>query len=248
VRQLLPSWVPDADPGPVYGGPRPTRADRPWVMANMVASTDGSATVEGRSGGLGGPADRLLFRLLRARTDLVLVAAGTVRAEGYGPVRLPEDLRAARAAAGRPPVPAIAVVSGSLALDWSSPLFTAAQVRPLVVTARSSAGNDQAAAARVADVVVAGDERVDLGEALTALGARGHQLVLCEGGPSLLGQLVSGGLVDELCLTVAARLAGGDGPRIVRGPALVPPAELTLATAFEDDSHLFLRYLPAGPG
>ncbi len=98
-----------------------------WVLANMVGGLDGSAAVGGRVGALTGGADAVLFRRLRALADVVLVGAETVRAEGYGPVRLPDDLRAERVAAGRPPVPPVAVVSRSLRLDWDGPLFTEAE-------------------------------------------------------------------------------------------------------------------------
>jgi riboflavin biosynthesis pyrimidine reductase len=118
MRQLFPSPVDPVDPADVYGDPpRAGPGGRPGVRLNMIASVDGATTVAGVSGGLGGGADHELFALLRSLADVVLVAAGTVRAEGYGPSRVP-----------------VAVVTRSCRLDWESPFFTAPVARPIVVT------------------------------------------------------------------------------------------------------------------
>jgi riboflavin biosynthesis pyrimidine reductase len=205
---------------------------RPALLLNMIASVDGGTAVDGRSGGLGGSADRRVFAALRSLADVVLVAAGTVRAERYGPAAVP-----------------IAVVSGSLQLDWESPFFSAADRRPLVVTHRRAPAAEAVRASKVADVVVAGESRVDLLLALELLGERGFRHVLAEGGPSLNGALAGAGVLDELCLTVAPVLVSGDAKRIVAGPRLGPPAQLALRSACEEDGYLFLRYRsPANQG
>ena len=233
VRRLLPAPADDVDPRATYAdAPRPPRAGRPWVVANMIASADGSAAVDGRSAPLGGSADRQVFHLLRAAADVVVAAAGTVRAERYRPIREPR------------PTP-IAVVSRSLALDWSMPLFVEAPARTIVLTCEAADAGRRGGAAADADVVVAGDEAVDPVRALAALAERGHRVALCEGGPSLLGQLVAAGVLDELCLTVSPLVAAGDGPRVVTGAALAAPARMALASALEDDGFLLLRYLTA---
>jgi len=224
VRQLLPTFVDPVDPMAVYADP-PVAAGRPGVRFNMIASVDGATAVDGVAGGLGGDADRALFALLRRLADVVLVAAGTVRAEGYGPS----------------PVP-IAVVTRSCRLDWDSRFFTAQVARPVVVTVATAPAEARARAAEVADVVVAGERDVDLARALDALGARGWRAVLCEGGPTLNGQLAAAGLLDELCLTLSPCLVGGDAKRLLAGPLLPGPPTLTLASACEEDGFLFLRF------
>ena len=230
MRQLLPHPAEHVELASVYRRDRPPRAERPWVVTNMVASADGAATLEGRSGGLGGPADRQVFRLLRASVDVVVAAAETVRVERYRPIL------------GPPPVP-IAVVSRSLALDWSSPLFTEAPARTILLTCEAADRGARRRAEAVADVVVAGGEAVEPGLALAALAERGHQVALCEGGPDLLAQLVAADVVDELCLTVSPLLVGGAGPRILTGGAATAPLRLVLDSALEDDGFLLLRYL-----
>jgi len=224
VRQLLPTFVDPVDPMAVYADP-PVAAGRPGVRFNMIASVDGATAVDGVAGGLGGEADRALFALLRRLADVVLVAAGTARAEGYGPS----------------PVP-IAVVTRSCRLDWDSRFFTAQFARPVVVTVATAPAEARARAAEVADVVVAGERDVDLARALDVLGARGWRAVLCEGGPTLNGQLAAAGLLDELCLTLSPCLVGGDAKRLLAGPLLPGPPTLTLASACEEDGFLFLRY------
>ena len=224
LRQLFPEPHEAVEPLDVYRD-LPVVAGRPAVRLNMIASVDGATAVDGLSGGLGGSADRKVFAALRSLADVVLVAAGTVRAETYGPAKVP-----------------IAVVSGSLSLDWTTPFFTAATHRPIVVTSKQAPPAALEQAAAVADVMIAGDGEVDLRDAVRQLGERGFRHVLAEGGPSLNGALAAADLLDELCLTLAPYLVSGNAKRIVAGPALVPPSGLNLRTACEEDGYLFLRY------
>jgi riboflavin biosynthesis pyrimidine reductase len=224
VRQLLPRFVDPVDPRDVYAD-LPRAAGRPGVRLNMIASLDGATAVEGVAGGLSGKADRELFLLLRSLADVVLVAAGTVRAERYRPSAVP-----------------VAVVTRSCRLDWGSRFFTAQDARPLVVTVATAPAAERARAAQVADVVIAGEHDVDLVEVVDALGARGFRAVLCEGGPTLNAQLAAAGLLDELCLTLSPLLVGGDAKRLLAGPLLPGPPSLRLVTACEQDGFLFLRY------
>ncbi|MGC1513350.1 MAG: pyrimidine reductase family protein [Acidimicrobiales bacterium] len=228
VRQLFPHRLDVVDPLEVYAVERKPRGDRPWVLANMVASVDGAATSQGRSGSLSTPGDRQIFHLLRRLADVILVGAGTVRAEGYGPPRGPDATT-------------IAVVSGQLDLDLASPLFVDATTRPCILTCEDADEQLTADARAVADVVVAGRDRVDLVRAMQVLRLRGADVVLCEGGPVLLGQLVELDLVDELCLTISPMLVGDQGPRILTGMSPQRRAAEPL-TILEEDGCLFLRY------
>jgi riboflavin biosynthesis pyrimidine reductase len=220
----MPELVDPVDPMVVYGD-LPVARGRPAVRLNMIASVDGATTVAGLSGGLGGPGDKRVFSVLRSLADAVLVAAGTVRAETYGP---------------SPHL--IAVVSRSCVLDWRAPFFIEAPVRPIVFTVAAAQADNRARAAEVADVVIAGDDSVDMRRAIDALGERDARTVLAEGGPSLNGQLAAAGLIDELCLSVSPGLVGGDSKRILSGPALEMPARCELRSVCEDDGYLFLRY------
>lgn len=194
----------------------------------MIASLDGATTVTGVSGALGGPADHALFAVLRAQADVVLVAAGTVRAEHYGPAKRP-----------------IAVISRSCRLDWDTPFFTAAGARPLVITVSRAPESNRKSAAQVADVIIAGEHDVDLRAALGVLGARGFAQVLAEGGPSLNGQLAAAGLIDEICLTLSPLLVSGEAKRILAGPSLPGGQQWRLRSLCEQDGFLFLRWRPA---
>ncbi|MFN2535450.1 MAG: dihydrofolate reductase family protein [Pseudonocardiaceae bacterium] len=221
MRQLLPVVADDVDPVVVYAD-LPAASGRPAVRLNMIASLDGAATVEGLSGGLGGPADHRVFAALRELTDVVLVAAGTVRAERYGPSKVP-----------------LAIVTRSCALDLDAPLFVEG-ARAIVLTVAAAPPKAIAAAREVADVLVAGERTVDLGVALQLLGEAGHRNVLAEGGPSLNAQLAAGDLIDELCLTIAPCLLGGDSRRILAGPP-VNMNRFALHTICEESGYLFLR-------
>lgn len=219
----------------------------PWVRANMIASVDGAAVLDGGSRALGSPADRELIGTLRALADVVLVGAGTARAEGYGPLRPKSARRSARAAAGLPPCPRLAVVSGSLDLDPGAPMFTAAEVPTVVVTCEAAPTARLHRLGEVAEVIVAGDSRVDAAAALDALRDRGLRHVLCEGGPRLLADLAAAGRLDELCLTVAPVLVAGDAPRILARSPSPDTAHMHLAHVLDDDGYLYLRYVLRAP-
>lgn len=252
MRRLLPaepdsrtaSWDPDTLEGlaAVYAYPEETDEGRPWLRANMVSALDGAARLGLHSEGLSGAADKRIFGVLRALSDVVLVGAETVRSEGYRPARAREVFRTGRAARGQAPAPAIAVVTRSLDLDLSAPLFTEPLQPTVLITSAAAPAEARRAAAAVADLVVAGEQRVDLAAAVRALTDRGWTRILTEGGPRLLGQVAAAGLLDELCLSVAPLLTAGDAPRILDGPALASVQRLELSSLLEEDGFLFARY------
>jgi riboflavin biosynthesis pyrimidine reductase len=258
VRQIYPAGEPaddqvlDRDAGDLLASlyAYPETGGRPWVRANMIASADGAAQIDGRSGGLAGPADRMLLQVLRSLADVILVGAGTARAEAYRPARpgaMRQDLRA-----GRPATPPVAVVTASLDLDPGGPLIAQApaDARTIVLTTASSPAGRRAALARHADVIVAGTDRVSADQAIAALASRGHSRILTEGGPALLAELARAGLLDELCLTISPILAGGRAGRILADPPAgdlpaFAPESLSLAHVLARDGYLFCRYLRA---
>ena len=242
MRQLLPAPAPaspgDADLPALYAYP-PGR----WLRGNMVASADGAGSLGGVTASLSSGADRQVFALLRALADVILVGAGTVRAEDYGPARRTERWHHLRA--GRPPTAPIAVVSARLDLDPAGRVFTGAppHARTIVITTAQAPADLRAALARHADLITAGEAAVDLDAAVRALADRGYQRVLTEGGPSLLAELAEAGLLDELCLTIAPLLAGPGAGRIVSGEESPGgPLPLTLAHVLEDSGFLLCRY------
>ena len=241
MRMLYPEADGDIDPVAAYSVDRPAPADRPWLLTNMIASVDGATALDGVSGGLGGDPDRAVFAAIREVADLILVAGGTVRAESYGPPKSSDDARARRVARGQAPDPRLAVVTASLNLDPAGDLFTGGGVTPLIITAAQAPAEPRRRLEDVAEVVTAGIERVDLAAALASL-ADTADVVLSEGGPSLLGQLATDDLIDELCLTLAPAIAGGSSKRFVHGAELDKLTGLDLAHVLESEGMLFLRY------
>jgi len=286
VRQIFPPDAAHAEIGPVEFGPAGPGAtgppgpaavmalaglyaypagealDRPWLRANMVVSVDGAASLVGRSGGLSGPADRLLFSVLRSLADVILVGAATARAERYRPAAARAIWSVLRD--GRAPTPPIAVVTRELSLDPDSPLIALAPggSRTIVLTTAAAPDRRRAAVARHADVVVAGQDSLTPAAVIGALAERGYRRVLTEGGPNLLGQFAAAGLLDDLCLTISPLLEGGWADRIVTVPhgaggpgsagqagdraAASRPwavARLRLAHVLEDHGALLCRYL-----
>ncbi|MFI9102651.1 pyrimidine reductase family protein [Streptomyces fildesensis] len=222
----------------------PDRAGGPWLRANMVASLDGAAWHDGKSQGLSSAADLRIFGTLRALADVVVVGAETVRQEGYRPAKAREAFAERRAAAGQTPAPVIAVVSASLDLDFTLPLFTAPLTPTLILTGATAPADRVAAATKAgAHVVTAGDGAgADPVRAVRELAERGLTRLLHEGGPRLLAQFTAAGVVDELCLTIAPLLTAGDAPRIMNGPGVTVPERFSPASILEEDGFLFTRY------
>jgi len=245
VRQLMPRARKDVDPVDLYAADaRPAPSDRPWVMLGMIQSADGAAVVDGRSGGLGGEGDRQVFRAVRGVADAILVGAVTARAERYGAVQCTEEIQAARLERGQRAQPRLAIVSGSLDLPADLPLFDGPD-KPMVVTDGSAPAGMRSVMARRAEIITAGDGRLDFDTALRALRKRGVEVLLCEGGPTLNGLLLRNGLVDELCVSLSPLLVGGPAPRIIHGHE---PHQLGLELhrVLEHEGMLFLRYARAG--
>jgi riboflavin-specific deaminase-like protein len=242
VRRLLPEPA-TLDVAEAYGelrlGDR-AHAARPWVAANFISSVDGRATWDGKSGALGGPADREIFARLRCATDAILAGTHTVRVERYGRLVADPNRRAERERQGLAPDPAAILVTRSGDLPLEAPLF-ADPAQPIFVYGPEVLADPPDAAA---PVTVTRLPQVTFAAVLADLRARhGIRSVLCEGGPSLFAGLLHEGMIDELFLTLAPKLAGGGAATtIASGPPLPELAGLTLASLHEHDSFLFLRY------
>ncbi len=246
VRMLLPDRVDDLGPAQLaaaYAWP-----STPWLRANMVSTVDGVArSPDGLTAGISSTADKQLFMILRDRADAIIVGAGTVRAESYGPPRSADP--AARAAAGQQAAPVAVVLTRSGRLDPAASLFSNPERRPIVVTVEAAAATARSRLDAVAEVVVFGRTTVDLAATVAFLHERGLTRLLTEGGPVLLADLVAENLVDELCVSISPLVAGGSYPegqateRILSGRILPDsPRTAVLTGLCEQDGSLFCRY------
>ena len=212
--------------------------DRPYLILNFATTLDGRAAIDGRSGPIGSAADTEMLQRLRTRVDAVMIGAGTMRAERYGRIVSDPELRASREGADLAGDPLAVIISNRLELPWDAGLFTDGGGRVVIFTA--SEQDPPETATPVA--VVRHPDGVELDSALGWLADEGGiRSVLCEGGPTLHGRLREGGLADELFLTIAPKIAGGEGPRILEG-ALADVDEVELAWLLESKSELFARY------
>ncbi|GLY69725.1 pyrimidine reductase family protein [Amycolatopsis taiwanensis] len=244
MRMLWPESLDDLtddDLANIYGYPAEVTGS--WVQVNFVSSADGAATVEDRSEPLSSPADKRIYLLGRDLADVVLVGAGTVRAEGYRGARANDIRRERRKRLGLAEIPPIAVVTASARIDPACALLTDTQVPPIIITTEEAPAERVAELADAgAEILVAGQQRVDLAAALAELSRRGLKRVDCEGGPCLFGELIAENLVDQLCLTVAPLLAGAGADRIAVGPATTESRHLELASILHEDGFTMLRY------
>jgi riboflavin biosynthesis pyrimidine reductase len=237
---------PDPSPAPLSDEELTDLYEHPdgTLRVNFVTSADGAVEIEGLSKGLQNPADNKVFALLRQYPDALMVGAGTLRQEGYGPVRLDGDRRAWRTARGLDPYPRLVVVSRRLGLDPTHLALADAPLRPVVLTCAASPPDLRTSLATVADVLVHGDDDVDLVAGAAQLRARGMGRILSEGGPHLMGALTAADLVDEVCLTVSPLLAGAGAGRITAGePSAV--RDLTVAHILYAEDAILLRYARA---
>jgi riboflavin-specific deaminase-like protein len=212
--------------------------DRPYVVTNFAVTVDGRATLHGRSGPIGSKCDTEMLVCLRTRVDAVMIGAGTMRAERYGRPIADPGKRGRRERRGFSQDPLLVIVSGRLDIPWDAPVFEDRGARVLIFTTSDAEPPETVAEVRV----VRHEGSVDLGEALRYLRSqRGVRALLCEGGPRLHAQLIDAGLVDELFITHAPKLAGGDGPGLAVGlPELERPLEVLWL--LDEDGELFARY------
>jgi riboflavin-specific deaminase-like protein len=203
-------------------------AERPYLVLNMVASLDGKATIDGRTKELGGQPDNELFHELRGAADAIMAGAGTVREERYG--RTSKD-------PGREP-PMAVVVSARMQLPADLPLLQAPDQRVVIVT--GAPGELEGVKARVEYMRVGDDLTLAMAKLREDYGVRS---LLCEGGPTLNSHLLAASLVDELFLTLAPSLAGGEGGKtIVDGPPLPGLTAARLVSLYEAEGELLTRW------
>lgn len=220
---------------------------RPWLFTNMVSSLDGAAAVDGLSGPMGDDDDRSMFRALRASADAIIVGAGTVNAESYRPPQLSDEVSAARERAGRNKRPIIAVISASLSVDPTLELFTDPSYRATIFTSERADAANHAALEGRADIVTLGATGINMVDVVNHLGNDGYRTILSEGGPTLNGQLIHDGLIDEWNLTLAPLLVGGSAPRPARStnagnqPQALP--DYQLARLWTGDRAVFSRWI-----
>ncbi len=212
--------------------------ERPYLILNFATTLDGRAAIAGRSGAIGDDTDTEMLQRLRTRVDAVMIGAGTMRAERYGRMVPDPHLRAYRERTGLAHDPLGVIVSNRMELPWDAGLFTDGGGRVVIFTASEQEPPETATPVRI----VRHPDGVELDKALEWLRTeRGICSVLCEGGPTLHGRLREGGLADELFLTIAPKIAGGEGPRVLEG-ALPDVDEVELAWLLESSGELFARY------
>ncbi len=213
--------------------------DRPWVLLNFVISIDGATALDGQSTKLGDEDDLAMFQALRAVPDVILVGATTVKVENYRPVVLDQQRQSRRVERGQDAAPKLAIVSGTMSLDVEQRVFSDQDHKPLIITGINANSGRLALIGDAADVAILED--LNARTILDRLSSA--KVVLIEGGPSLAGQFVAAGLVDELNVTIAPVLVGGASDRLVGMAAITPPADMKLDRALQGERMLILRYL-----
>jgi riboflavin biosynthesis pyrimidine reductase len=216
-------------------------ADRPYVIANMIASVDGRATLGKRSGGLGNETDKQLFLELRTQTDAVMAGTATIGIEGYGPLVRSPERRQRRREQALEEIPLTVTATRSMELPAQTPLFQDRESRIVVLTT-----SDRPPPPCPAELTVerVGAEPLDFVAGMQRLrAAHGVRSLLLEGGPTLLAAMIAAGVVDELFLTRAPKLVGGgDEQAILEGSPLPEPLELELVSLLSEDGYVFARY------
>ncbi|MFE5642911.1 pyrimidine reductase family protein [Rhodococcus sp. NPDC056516] len=226
----------------------PENLSQPWMRVNFVSSIDGCVSVDGVSGGLGTPADKSVFGILRELCDVVVVGAGTARAENYGGVQISDAARARRTAGGLAPVPPILVVSAHASIDPGSRLLRDTEVPPMLVVGRDAdSASISALRSAGAQVEVTDSPNVTSGDIDRALSVRKLRRVLCEGGPSLFGQLIEDNAVDELCITTSPQLVGSKVGRISLSPNAMPTAMRPAHILGDSDGTILTRWVRQQP-
>ncbi|AKV03571.1 5-amino-6-(5-phosphoribosylamino)uracil reductase [Labilithrix luteola] len=250
-RTDLPRFALPAKLAEAYGGG--LGFAEPCVVANFVASVDGVVALPGESesGHIvsgGSDADRFVMGMLRTCADVVMVGAGTFRKAGDDRFDAASIYPAgaalfaeARRALGLSERPRFAVVTASGNVDPKSPALENGLV---VTTARGEAAL-RPIASSTTEIVALASQRLDVRDVVALLRDRGARVILSEGGPSLFGELVAAGMLDELFVTTSPTLFGrfpNDGRKSLVSGSDLGGKPLELLGLRRDGSHLFSRY------
>lgn len=234
IDSLLETYISDL---------RPKATGSPWVMLNMISSKNGLATLDGKSGPLGGTADKALFRTLRGLADVILVAAGTVRAENYSVPVITERTSLIRASQNKSPLPSLAILTNSLNLDPDSSLFASPHYRPAILTSSARPKENILSIFPNADILQTKGSRVNLNQALSDLAVTYGPVILVEGGPSLNQQLVDLDLFDEFCITISPRNSSDELSPLVTSARSYKPGKVSLDRELIVGDFVFQRLL-----
>jgi riboflavin biosynthesis pyrimidine reductase len=224
----------------------PQNLDRCWVRANMIASIDGGATDDGKSAGLAGPNDKALFTRMREEADVILVGASTVRIENYSGAQMSVAQRQERQRRGQAELPPIAVLTHGADFEHDAKIFTRTEVPPLIVTCRDALDDARGRFGSVAEVIDASGahtDRVDIAVVLKIFAERGLLRVLSEGGPGIVSLLIEHDCLDELCLTIAPILVGGQARRIAAGSGEAHTRMRRSHLLSDEEGYLYTRYV-----
>ena len=229
MRQLIPEPTAEITVQDAYSRPLGQHDDRPWVTLSMIASIDGSTVVDGNSAALSSPTDTAVLLQLRQLADVIIVGAGTVRGEGYGP----PSKKGQR----------VGVITAKGSVDLTTPLFTSGA--GFIITSI-----DGPLDSTDVDVLRTGHDQVDLRDAICRIPelCPDARVVQAEGGAALNGSLLDADLLDEINVTTSPVTVGGVGPRISSMAADHHHRFDLAQLALDDDSFLFARWLRRGPG
>ena len=226
---------------------RPVIRSKPWILINMVNSIDGSISFDGRAGGLSGPSDKRVYQIIRSLADIILVGAGTIRAESYRAPRTPErNIAEIRKLRGQDQRPRLAVVSGQLNLDPKIGMFSESlneDKPPIIYTTKNASQKRKDSLSSYAEIIEFENETISIEEILADLSKRNTKIVVCEGGPNLNSHLLAAGVIDEYCLTISPCTVGGNDPTTLIEQVVDKPTKLHLDRIMMEDDFLFCRYL-----
>lgn len=215
---------------------------QPWLRTMMLHTLDGAvAGHDGRSGSISAPADRLVLAQTRRLCDVVLIGAGTLRAERYGPMRAREDAVDERRALGQADAPTLAIVTASVDLPFDDPVFGESTCRPIVLTRPDAPADRLARAREQCDVLTLAGPDLPAEQILAALHERGLRRIVCEGGPRLAAQFGAARLIDEVDLSIGPLVTAGG--QVSTGAAIPDPERFDLAHVLHQDGFLFTGYV-----
>lgn len=216
-----------------------TTKSRPYVILSAAISVDGKIATKTGNSQLSSKEDKIRLHKLRSKVDAILIGKNTLLQD--------DPLLNVRYSKGKNPI-RIILDSKGIIPNHSKILQTSNNIPTIIaVSKKISKANYSKLRNFPVDVIVVGENSVNIKSLLKKLANQKIQNILVEGGGSVNWEFIEKNLFDEMIITVSPFLIGGSNSiSFVQGKGfskISKSPNLTLKSVKKLKNHLVLRYV-----